>query len=272
MDASVPFENSGKCCNDMVSSSNILYQILNCEEQQKTRMVHQHFLLPPLLPKIHCPCEVNRRVILKTPNITCTRASEVLLKTIMFIRNLPSFFQLPPEDQLLLMTHSWVPLFILGLAQDQVDFELEELSTPSLLKMILLNQYVTDHVKLESSPLGFSFVEVQKIKNFLGKVWKADISAREYAYLKGIVLFHPDVRDLKYRHYVQTLQQEAQHALMECISMIYSRSLRRYTWIMELLGFLRSFHTDTVRELFFTPLLGNISLSSFLLDILYSKQ
>lgn len=191
MGSPLPFEKSRECCNGTASPTNILYQILNWEEQQKTHTVHQRLPLLPQLPKTGCPCEVNKRVVLKTPNITCIKASEVLLKTIAFVRNLPSFFQLPPEDQLLLMKHSWAPLFILGLAQERVDFELEELLAPSLLKSILLNQSVVDRVKRESSPLGFSLVEVQKIKHSLGKFWEAAISAKEYAYLKGIVLFHP---------------------------------------------------------------------------------
>ncbi|XP_062813236.1 LOW QUALITY PROTEIN: nuclear receptor subfamily 0 group B member 2 [Anolis carolinensis] len=289
-----PFENGSKCCSHSSSPTSIPYGVLNKEEQKRSQWAHQDF---PLFPSIDCPCRENRQVILKSPNIICLRVSEVLLKTITFIRKLPSFFQLLPEDQILLIEQCWAPLFILGLAQEQVDFELEEISTPSLLKRILVNQPLTNNEQLQNELLGVSLMEAQKLKFFLGKFWDSNICVKEYAYLKGIVLFHPDksyyiqekhiswpnfieLNDLKYCHsftdiqylkcciYIQALQLEAQQMLMEFISMIHCRNLGRYTcWLMELLGFLRSFQTNTVGELFF----GDISLSNLLLETLYSK-
>ncbi|XP_042299272.1 nuclear receptor subfamily 0 group B member 2-like [Sceloporus undulatus] len=266
-----PFEKSGKYCSNSPSPTSILYGILNSEEQRRNQWTHHDFSLLPLFPSVRCPCRENRRVVLKTPDLICVRASEVLLKTVTFIRNLPTFFQLPPEDQILLTEQCWAPLFILGLAQEQIDFELEETSVPSLLKMILLNQTLTDNQQLQNYLFGASLMEVQKLKNFLRKLWDSDVCAKEYAYLKGIVLFNPGFQDLKCRIFIQTLQQEAQQTLMEFISMIHCRNLRRYTWLMELLGLLRSFHTNTIGDLFFKPFLGDVNLSSLFQETLYSK-
>lgn len=113
----------------------------------------------------------------------------MLLKTLTFIRNLPSFYHVPWEDQLVLLQQNWAPLFVLGMAQQGVDFDLREISAPSLLKKILLNQSLTDCNELGSSSLGASLAEVEKMKNLLWKFWDLDISAKEYAYLKGIILF-----------------------------------------------------------------------------------
>ncbi|KAH0622105.1 hypothetical protein JD844_024101 [Phrynosoma platyrhinos] len=266
-----PFEEGDKYCSNSSSPTSILSGIINNEEQRRSQWAHQDFPLPPLFPSVSCPCMENRRVVLKTPDVVCVQASEVLLKTVAFIRNLPSFFQLPPEDQILLTEQCWTPLFILGLAQEQVDFELEETSTPSLLKIILLNQTLTDNEQLQNYLVGASLTQVQKLKNILGKFWDSDLCAKEYAYLKGIVLFNPDLQDLKCRTFIQNLQQEAQQTLMEFISMIHCRNLRRYTWLMELLGFLRSFQTNTVGDLFFKPFLGDVNLSSLFRETLYSK-
>ncbi|XP_077782325.1 nuclear receptor subfamily 0 group B member 1-like isoform X2 [Podarcis muralis] len=234
MAAQGPFEMGGKCCSGSVSPQSILYQILNNEERWKTEGNPHCFPLP--FPNIGCPCE------------------------------------LPLEDQILLIRQGWAPLFLLGLAQERVDFELLETSVPSLLKAVLLNQSPAGEYKLENSPLGASLAEVQKIKDFLGKFWNADICAKEYAYLKGIVLFNPDLHDLKCHHYVQALQQEARHTLIEFVSMTHSRSRRRYAWMMESLGFLRTFSPDTIGELFFKPILGDVDLNTLLLETLYTKQ
>lgn len=97
---------------------------------------------------------------------------------------------MPWEDQFVLIQQNWVPLFVLGMAQEGVDFDLREIPATSLLKKILLSQSSTAMNELGSSPAGASFTEVQKMKNLLWKFWDLDISAKEYAYLKGIILFN----------------------------------------------------------------------------------
>ncbi|NXE51975.1 NR0B2 protein, partial [Casuarius casuarius] len=212
-----------------------------------------------------------RRVVLKTPEITCRRASEVLLKTSTFIRNLPSFYHMPWEDQVALIQQNWAPLFVLGLAQEGVDFELREISAPSLLKKILLNQSSTASDELGSSSLGASLAEGQKLKNLLWKLWDLDVSAKEYAYLKGIILFNSGQHVLKCLPYVQTLQQEAQQALMEFISMMFNRHLSRFAWILQLLTSLQDIDAYVIEELFFRSILGEVTLNELLLKILYIK-
>ncbi|NXJ69046.1 NR0B2 protein, partial [Rostratula benghalensis] len=197
-----------------------------------------------------------RRAVLKTPESTCRRASEVLLKTLTFIRNLPSFYHLPWEDQLILIQQNWAPLFVLGMAQEGVDFDLREISAPSLLKTILLNQSLTASSELGSSSPGASLAEAQKMKNLLWKFWDLDISAKEYAYLKGIILFNSGCLVLQCLPYIQTLQQEAQRALMEFISMMFNRNLGRFAWILQLVASLQDVDRDAIEQLFFRPILG----------------
>ncbi|NWS75991.1 NR0B2 protein, partial [Crotophaga sulcirostris] len=212
-----------------------------------------------------------RRVVLKTPEGTCRKASEVLLKTLTFIRNLPSFYHVPWEDQLVLIQQNWAPLFVLGMAQEGVDFDLTEISAPSLLKKILLNQSLTASNEPGSLSPGASLAEVQKMKNLLSKFWDLDISAKEYAYLKGIILFNPGCHVLKCLPYVQTLQQEAQQALMEFISMMFHRNQHRFAWILQLTDSLQDIDADAIEELFFRPILGEATLNGLLLETLYIK-
>ncbi|NXA00298.1 NR0B2 protein, partial [Nesospiza acunhae] len=212
-----------------------------------------------------------RRVALRTPEATCRRASEVLLKTSTFIRNLPSFYHMPWEDQFVLIQQNWAPLFVLGMAQEGVDFDLREIPAPSLLKKILLNQSSTAMNELGSSSAGASFTEVQKMKNLLWKFWDLDISAKEYAYLKGIILFNSECHALKCLPYVQSLQQEAQKALMEFISTMLHGSLSRFSSILQLITSLRDIDADAIEELFFRPILGETTLNVLLLETLYIK-
>ncbi|NXY15779.1 NR0B2 protein, partial [Atrichornis clamosus] len=212
-----------------------------------------------------------RRVLLKTPEATCRRASEVLLKTSAFIRNLPSFYHMPWEDQIVLIQQNWAPLFVLGMAQEQVDFDLREISDTSLLKKILLNQSLTASNELGRSLPEASLAEVQKMKNLLWKFWDLGISANEYAYLKGIILFSSECCVLKCLPYVQTLQQQAQKALMEFISTMFHGSLSRFAWILQLTTSLRDIDADAIEELFLRPILGEATLNVLLLETLYTK-
>ncbi|XP_074007097.1 nuclear receptor subfamily 0 group B member 2-like [Numenius arquata] len=261
MATEVPAEKSGKCQCGTRQAKSILYQILNKEDRSEAQWSQQYRGPRRSTASQGCSCVDRRRVVLKTPEATCRRASEVLLKTLAFIRNLPSFYHLPWEDQLVLIQQNWAPLFVLGMAQEGVDFDLREISAPSLLKKILLNHSLTASNELGSSSLGASLAEVQKMKNLLWKFWDLDISAKEYAYLKGIILFNSGCHNLKCLPYVQTLQQEAQRALMEFISMMFNRNLGRFAWILQLIASLQDIDRDAIEELFFRPILGEATLN-----------
>ncbi|XP_059837260.1 nuclear receptor subfamily 0 group B member 2-like [Hypanus sabinus] len=258
-----------KCFCGQGSHSSILYSILNKDypkESSCCRCQHHHHPSAP-----GCSCEFRKKVVLKTPEATCRLASEVLLKTLTFIKNLPSFCQLPEEDQVLLVQNCWAPLFVLGLAQERVDFEVVEAVAPSLLRRILLNQKAMDGLDQEADLNTPTLAEVQRVKLFLVKFWSMDISTKEYAYLKGITLFNPDVSSLKTPHYILALQQEAQHTLNEFIGMTHNGDQMRFAQMLLTLSTLRTVSTTSVTELFFRPVLGKVNMNELLMEMLCAK-
>ncbi|XP_053565057.1 nuclear receptor subfamily 0 group B member 2-like, partial [Bombina bombina] len=254
-----------QCNRDPVNS--ILFQMLN-KKNNTQHDSHLHICSSAR----GCPCEDNQKVSLKNPEVTCKKASEVLLKTVAFIRNVPSFYQLPQEDQMLLVQKCWAPLFVMGLAQDKVHFELQEQSAPSLLKKILLNQSdgVGD-VSLRTDTNGVPLIDVKRIQMCLRKFWNLDICAKEYAYLKGLVLFNPDISGMRFPHYVHTLQLEAWHTLMEFTSMMHSTNQVRFRWMLEALDLIKRVDANVITELFFKPISGEINLEDLLLETLFTK-
>nr|AFP50059.1 Dax1b [Monopterus albus] len=198
------------------NNSSILYSILKsnslgtAEEeqhqhpQQQQQQTLQHFFhktlssTPASLQEFRqqaCSCgSTRRRGILRSPQVTCKAASAVLVKTLRFVKNVPCFRELPEDDQLMLIRSGWAPLLVLGLAQDRVDFETTETVEPSMLQRILtgLPDRQSDGPAGQSRvAAGVSVVEIEAIKAFLKKCWSIDISTKEYAYLKGAVLFNP---------------------------------------------------------------------------------
>lgn len=135
-----------------------------------------------------CMCQKRRTVCLQTPQITCRAASDVLMKTISFMKNLPSFQLLPREDQLSLLDSCWAPLFLLGLVQEMVTFEVIETPAPSMLKRILLDGHCKTQELQRAQP---TLSSVQRLQCCLNAFWSLDLSPKEYAYLKGAILFNP---------------------------------------------------------------------------------
>lgn len=120
---------------------------------------------------------------------------DVLAKTVAFLRNLPSFCLLPPDDQRRLLEGCWGPLFLLGLAQDIVTFEVAEAPVPSILKKILLEEPNSgaQGTQLPDPPQP-SLAAVRWLQRCLESFWSLELGPKEYAYLKGTILFNPGER------------------------------------------------------------------------------
>lgn len=166
-------------------SNPILFNILSQMDNSKPSQNSLNYSSIPY----RCNCELRRTVCLKRPSEICKEASAVLVKTVQFMRNLPAFNQMPPNDQFSLLKSCWAPLFILGLAQECVDFEVMDSPADSMLKKILLNRQESPGMEREQPTIA----GVSKLKSCLKKFWSLDLSPKEYAYLKGTTIFNPGV-------------------------------------------------------------------------------
>ncbi|XP_008105579.1 nuclear receptor subfamily 0 group B member 1 [Anolis carolinensis] len=266
-------------------------------------------LPPPLLLKPGvgapgCSCGAGRRVALRSPQAACKAASAVLVKTLRFVKSVPCFQELPLDEQLVLVRSCWAPLLALGLAQDRVHFETVESARPSMLQRILTTQRRPEEepgqgqeddddddeedeeeeeerrrepreprcpADSRSRPQLPSAGEIQAIQGFLAKCWSLDISTKEYAYLKGTVLFNPDLPGLHCVQYIQGLQQEAQQALNEHVRLIHRGDEARFAKLNVALSMLRSINANVIAELFFRPIIGTVNMDDMLLEMLCAK-
>lgn len=188
-----------RCCAGGRRHGSILYSILRSEERAAWPAGQGHGQGARLgqAPR-GCPCGGSRRrVALRSPQVACKAASAVLVKTLRFVQNVPCFQELPLDEQLLLVRSCWAPLLVLGLAQDRVHLETVESAEPSMLQRILTTRRQGEQppprgpAPAPGRPHLPSAGEIQAIKGFLAKCWSLDISTKEYAYLKGTVLFNP---------------------------------------------------------------------------------
>lgn len=241
----------------------ILFNILSQMDNSKSNQNNLNYNSVPH----RCNCELRRTVCLKRPSEFCKEASAVLVKTVQFMKNLPAFNQLPPNDQFSLLKSSWAPLFILGLAQEHMDFEVTDTPADSMLKKILLNRQQSPGMEREQPTMA----GVSKLKSCLKKFWSLDLSPKEYAYLKGTMIFNPDVPDLKAALFVEGLQQEAQHALSEVVQLLYPGDQERFAQILLTASMLQSITPSLISELFFRPVIGQADLLELLVDMLFCR-
>lgn len=222
-----------------------------------------------------CSCgSTRRRGVLRSPQVTCKAASAVLVKTLRFVKNVPCFRELPEDDQLSLIRSGWAALLVLGLAQDRVDFETSETVEPSMLQRILTG--VPDRqnevlVGQSRATTGVSVVDIEAIKAFLKTCWSVDISTKEYAYLKGAVLFNPDLEGLRCLHYIQSLRREAHQALNEHVRLVHREDSTRFTKLLIALSMLRAISPPVVAQLFFRPVIGAVNIEEVLMEMFYGK-
>ncbi|KAM7407151.1 hypothetical protein PAMA_003065 [Pampus argenteus] len=222
-----------------------------------------------------CSCgSTRRRGILSSPQVTCKDASAVLVKTLRFVKNVPCFRELPEDDQLTLIRSGWAPLLVLGLAQDRVDFETTETVEPSMLQRILTGLPDRQSEVLAGQTrgtAGVSVVDIEAIKAFLKKCWSVDISTKEYAYLKGAVLFNPDLEGLRCLHHIQSLRREAHQALNEHVRLIHREDTTRFAKLLIALSMLGTISPPVVAQLFFKPIIGTVSIEEVLMEMFYGK-
>ncbi|XP_042151429.1 nuclear receptor subfamily 0 group B member 2 isoform X1 [Oncorhynchus tshawytscha] len=225
----------------------------------------------------NCHCKRQQVVCLKNPEGTCQMTSDVLVKTICFMKSLPSFSQLPVEDQLSLLRYCWVPLFSLGLAQERTVFEVKDVPQASMLRRILLNgqgpqSEEEQEVEDEGKRLLPTLAGVHKLRSCLNRLWTLDLSPKEYAYLKGAMLFNPDVPGLRTTVFINSLQQQAQRALQEVVLTLHPGDLGRFSCILLSTSDLQTVTQSLITELFFRPVIGQADLFNLLREMLFIRQ
>ncbi|NXA61785.1 NR0B2 protein, partial [Mohoua ochrocephala] len=222
--------------------------------------------LPPGGARQRCLCHQRRTVCLRTPHVTCQAASDVLVKTINFVKNVAAFRLLPREDQLLLLDSCWVPLFLLGLVQEMVTFEVMEAPAPSMLKKILLSGQNKGQKPEGTQP---TLTAVQRLQWCLHSFWRLDLSPNEYTYLRGAILFNPDIPGLRAPLYIESLQWEAQRALRELLRPLHPEDQGRFSRILRVTSSLRSIPAALITALFFRPVIGDADMGELLVEMLF---
>ena len=118
---------------------------------------------------------------LGSPEMLHESAVRILFMTVKWVRNIPTFFDLPFRDQAILLEEGWSELFILSIAQWNLPVEVS-----TLLAAAGLNP---EREGSEKVMCGMG--DIKALKNTVERFRAANIDHTEYACLKAIVLFKP---------------------------------------------------------------------------------
>ncbi|XP_038127472.1 nuclear receptor subfamily 2 group C member 2 isoform X2 [Cyprinodon tularosa] len=204
----------------------------------------------------------------------CESASRLLFLSMHWARSIPAFLALGQEANTSLVRACWNELFILGLAQCT---HVMNLSTILAAIINHLQSSVQDE-KFSGERVKQVMEHIWKFQEFCNSMTRLETDSYEYAYLKAIVLFSPDHPGVDSSGQVEKFQEKALMELQDYVQKTYPEDTYRLTRILTRLPALRLMNSSITEELFFTGLIGNVSIDSIIPYILkmetaeYSSQ
>ncbi|XP_033982218.1 nuclear receptor subfamily 2 group C member 2 isoform X3 [Trematomus bernacchii] len=194
----------------------------------------------------------------------CESASRLLFLSMHWARSIPAFSALGQEANTSLMRACWNELFTLGLAQCA-----HEMNLSTILAAIIshLQSSIQDE-KLSGERVKQVMEHIWKFQEFCNSMTKLETDSYEYAYLKAIVLFSPDHPGVDSSGQIEKFQEKALMELQDYVQKTYPEETYRLTRILTRLPALRLMNSGITEELFFTGLIGNVSIDSIIPYIL----
>ncbi|XP_066916471.1 nuclear receptor subfamily 2 group E member 1-like [Clytia hemisphaerica] len=189
------------------------------------------------------------QVFVNTPKELYEVCARLLYEAISWARNIPTFSQLPLDDQALLLEYSWSEIFLLNLAQLNIPLGMET--------MIKLTQQSKEYLNDKSDINKDTLNELVHIQSVVFKLKTLNMSSAEYSCVKAIVLFKPDLRRIKSRQHIENLQEQAQLRLLDSVMVKGPRA--RFGKILLKLSLLGEVSPSFIEKCFFKGGLENIS-------------
>ncbi|CAF4408798.1 unnamed protein product [Rotaria magnacalcarata] len=168
---------------------------------------------------------------------------------IKWIRNLPTFLNLPVCDQLILLEESWSELFLLWAIQYSIPLD----DGGPIFHHTVLHRQNEDEKSIHDIFYIFKQLKLDPI---------------EFACLKTIVLFRFDIRTLMEVKTIETIQDQAQITLAQFIRIHNPTQPTRFGRLLLTLPLIRSIPSIFVEKTYFSRIIGKISMSKLLADML----
>uniref|UniRef100_A0A3Q3LJM9 Photoreceptor-specific nuclear receptor n=1 Tax=Mastacembelus armatus TaxID=205130 RepID=A0A3Q3LJM9_9TELE len=182
-------------------------------------------------------------------------AARLLFISVKWAKNLPVFAHLPFRDQVILLEEAWSEMFLLCAIQ----WSLPMGSCP-LLSLPHLSS-------TQQTKTSFLTADLLFLEEVFNRFKALAVDPTEFACLKAIVLFKPEIRSLKDPQQVENLQDQSQVLLGQHIHSIYPSQSARFGRLLLLLPSLHFVSSEKIEQLFFHRTIGSTPMEKLLRDM-----
>ncbi|CAG9825050.1 unnamed protein product [Phaedon cochleariae] len=180
-----------------------------------------------------------------------------LVLMVDWARMIPHFTSLPLSDQVLLLRAGWNELLIAAFSHRSVHAQ----------EGIVLATGLTVN-KSTAHAVGVGNIYDRVLSELVNKMKEMKMDKTELGCLRAIILYNPDVRGLKSIQEVEILREKIYGVLEEYTRSTHPSEPGRFAKLLLRLPALRSIALKCSEHLFFFRLLGDVTIDSFLTDML----
>nr|WDQ26779.1 ultraspiracle [Sogatella furcifera] len=185
-------------------------------------------------------------------------ADKQLFQLVDWAKHIPHFTALPLEDQVLLLRAGWNELLIAAFSHRSVDIK----------DGIVLATGLVIH-RDSANQAGVATIFERVLTEIVAKMREMKMDKTELGCLRSIILFNPDVRDLKSTQEVELLREKVYTALEDYTRITHPTEPGRFAKLLLRLPSLRSIGLRCQEHLFFFRLITDQApIDSFLMDML----
>ncbi|XP_069573428.1 nuclear receptor subfamily 5 group A member 2-like [Brachyistius frenatus] len=199
-----------------------------------------------------------------TFGLMCAIADQVLLSIVEWARTSVFFKQLKVSDQMKLLYHCWSELLLLDFISRQVLY-----GKPGRLLMATGQQVELSHMVCGADPILAGLA--QRGQQLVEQLHNLKVDCREFACIKFLVLFNPDVKELEDRAFVGSIQDQVEAALLEYTASTCPQYLSRITHLLLSVSELRSLSSLAEDYLHCTHLSVEAPCNNLLMEMLHAK-
>lgn len=191
----------------------------------------------------------------------CQAADKQLFQLVEWAKHIPHFTALPIEDQVLLLRAGWNELLIAAFSHRSMEVK----------DGIVLATGLTIH-RNSAHQAGVGSIFDRVLTELVAKMREMKMDKTELGCLRSIILFNPDVRELKSAQEVEMLREKVYASLEEYTRITHPNEPGRFAKLLLRLPSLRSIGLKCLEHLFFYRLIGDHApIDTFLMEMLESR-
>uniref|UniRef100_A0A7N8XW27 Nuclear receptor subfamily 5 group A member 1 n=2 Tax=Mastacembelus armatus TaxID=205130 RepID=A0A7N8XW27_9TELE len=200
-----------------------------------------------------------------TFSIMCLMADQTLFFIVEWARTSIFFKQLKVSDQMKLLHNCWSDLLLLDIISRQVMYGREG----SLLLVTGQEVELSDISSLAGPTLASL---IQRGKDLVEKLSVLKVDRQEFACIKFLILFNPDVKELEDQGFIESMQEQVEGTLLEYILSTSSQHFGRFAHLLLCRSELRTLSSLAEDYLYFRHLSAEVPCNNLLIEMLCAKR